>query len=311
MAPPYIGKIEYCYSNSTAMLLRSIGEQIDPSLIEVMTGMGIGAHMAQDSGALLFDCTEPDIGISRALRNLGFSFDEANSDNPEHAPFERLRELLQHGPVVLGPLEFAKLIYNPAHVGSADSDHYVLAYDADDTYVYVHDPWGFPCARIPYTDLEKAWRAEAISYKRDYFRYWSNPKRIEQPNNDELYARAIAVCKEVYTTDQEIIERAGKLVGSEAIRKMADEIRKQPLSSWQVSFFVKFSLPLSAKRSLDYAEFFKGRSDILSAIKGQQALLFGLAGTQAVANEGARLADSLDQLAVLEEEFRNELFNIT
>jgi len=41
MISPYLGKIEYCYSNSTAMLLRSIGERIDPSLIEVMTGMGI------------------------------------------------------------------------------------------------------------------------------------------------------------------------------------------------------------------------------------------------------------------------------
>lgn len=310
MIPPYIGKAEYCYSNSAAMLLSFIGEQIDPSLFEVMTGMGIGAQMAMGSGALLFDCTEPDLGISRALRNMGFSFDEANSEAPDHAPFERLRQLLQHGPVVLGPLEFAKLVYNPAHIDAADSDHYVLAYAMDDSYVYVHDPWGFPCARISHIDLEKAWRAEAISYKRGYFRHWSNPKRIEKPSNNELYARGVATCREVYTTDQATIKKAGNLVGSEAIKTMASEIRKQPLSTWQITFFVQFSLPLSAKRSLDYAAFFKAKNNKLSTIKYDQAMLFGIAGTQTVANDWSELADTLDQLTVYEDKFREQLLSI-
>jgi hypothetical protein len=286
------------------VLLRSIGEQASSSLIEVMTGMGIGAWMEKDSGALFFDCTEPDIGISRALKKLGFSFDEDNSEDPTHAPFDRLYELLQKGPVVLGPLEFAKLVYNPAHVGSTDSDHYILAYDLDETYVYVHDPWGFPCARIAYPDLEKAWRAEAIAYKRGYFRQWSNPQRIERPNDNELYDRAIATCQEVYTTEQSRIEQDGKLVGSEAIRTYANEVRSRAPSSWQVSFLAKFSLPLSAKRSLDYAEFFKSHNKELSKIKYEQATLFGIAGTQTVAEEWSKLADSLDQLADKEDRFK-------
>jgi hypothetical protein len=307
MIPAYIGKIEYCYSNSAAMLLRSIDEQINPSLIEVMTGMGIGTHMGKSSGALLFDCTEPDIGISRALKNLGFSFDEASSDDPTHALFERLQELLQKGPVMLGPLEFAKLVYNPAHVGSTDSDHYILAYDIDGTYVYIHDPWGFPCARITYADLEKAWRAEAISYKRGHFRHWSNPKRMEQPNNNELYSRAIATCKEVYTVDQATIEKAGKLVGSEAIKTLADEVRKEPPSSWQISFLARFSLPLSAKRSLDFAAFFKEYNRELSEMKYEQAALFGTAGAQTVASEWSGFAETLNKLADKEDAFRNAL----
>ncbi|HEY1835196.1 MAG TPA: hypothetical protein VGG13_00010 [Candidatus Saccharimonadales bacterium] len=207
MEVPYIGKAEYCYSNSTAMLLRSIGESVDPALIEVLTGMGIGEHLY--SGQLLFDCTEPDIGISRTLTVLGFSFDEVSSEDPTQAPFDRLRTLLRQGTVVLGPLEFAKLVYNPAH-GSGDSDHYVLAYDMDDEYVYVHDPWGFPCARITHSQLELAWRAEAVSYKRGYFRYWSNPKRIENPTNNVIYQRAIETYKNVYEVDQKAIKEGGK-----------------------------------------------------------------------------------------------------
>lgn len=308
MIPPYIGKIEYCYSNSAAMLLRSIGEKIDPSLIEVLTGMGIGAHMGK-SGDLFFDCSEPDIGSSRALTTLGFSFDEANSDDPSHAPFNRLHELLQKGPVVLGPLEFAKLVYNPAHVGSSDSDHYILAYDMDDAYVYVHDPWGFPCARIAHSDLEAAWRAEAIEYKRGYFRHWSNPKRIEEPSDDAIYQRALETYRNIYEMDEKTIERSGKAVGSTAIKTLADKIKLDGLSTGQVGFLAKFSLPLSAKRALDYAAFFKGRDEQLAAIKYDQAALFGLAETQTVVSDWASLAETLNQLADKEEGFRHSLLH--
>jgi len=37
---PYIGNGPYCYANATAMLLASIGENVPPSQIEVLTGQG-------------------------------------------------------------------------------------------------------------------------------------------------------------------------------------------------------------------------------------------------------------------------------
>ncbi len=309
MITSYIGKSEYCYSNSTAMLLRSIGEQIDPSLIEVLTGMGIGAFLEKDTDLLFFDCSAPDLGISRALTTLGFSFDEMSSDDPEQTPFERLRTLLQAGPVVLGPLEFAKLTYNPAHADAGDSDHYVLAYDMDDNYVYVHDPWGFPCVRVTQNDLENAWRAEAIAYKRGHFRHWSKPKRIEQPSDDSIYQRALDTYREVYDRDQKVIEDAGNKVGSAAIRTMADRAKSGTLSAEQISFLVEFSLPLSAKRALDHAAFFKDRNERLSAIKYEQAALFGIAGTQAVAGDRVGLAATINHLADKENEAHNLLMD--
>lgn len=39
----YYGNGAYCYANSASMLLSTIGEEISPSLIEVLTGFSLGA----------------------------------------------------------------------------------------------------------------------------------------------------------------------------------------------------------------------------------------------------------------------------
>jgi hypothetical protein len=69
-------------------------------------------------------------------------------------------------------------------------------------------------------------------------------------------------------------------------------------------------LPLSAKRSLDYAAFFKGLQNNLATIKYKQATLFGIAGAQTTASDWVGFANSLDQLAILEDEFREQLLSI-
>lgn len=45
----YIGKAEYCYSNSAAMLLASISENIKPETIEVSAGTGLGAFLVKNA----------------------------------------------------------------------------------------------------------------------------------------------------------------------------------------------------------------------------------------------------------------------
>jgi hypothetical protein len=215
MTVPYIGKAEYCYSNSTAMLLASAGEQVAPSRVEVLTGMGIGAFIAKGSNSLLFDCFEPDKGISRALTALGFGFDEINSDDPDDDPFGRLEEALKHGPVILGPLDFGLLVYNLHHEGASGSDHYVLAYDMDESKVYLHDPWGFPCVSITHADLKEAWKAEAVGYKRGNYRHWSNPNRIETSTEDEVFERALVTYRDVYGTSQSAMKAGGFTTGPE------------------------------------------------------------------------------------------------
>jgi NAD(P)-dependent dehydrogenase (short-subunit alcohol dehydrogenase family) len=72
-SPPYVGNSHYCFANATAMLLASIGEHVSPSLIEALSGVGLGASWSDELGLIFFDASPPDVGISRALDLLGFS----------------------------------------------------------------------------------------------------------------------------------------------------------------------------------------------------------------------------------------------
>ncbi|MGN7354046.1 hypothetical protein ACTHPJ_22135 [Paenibacillus amylolyticus] len=44
----YIGNGAYCYANSASMLLSSVGEKIDPGLLETIGGFSLGAFRTQE-----------------------------------------------------------------------------------------------------------------------------------------------------------------------------------------------------------------------------------------------------------------------
>ena len=50
----YIGNGHYCYANVTAMLLDAVGERVKPETIEVLSGVGVGAHSHTSLRADLF-----------------------------------------------------------------------------------------------------------------------------------------------------------------------------------------------------------------------------------------------------------------
>jgi hypothetical protein len=76
----------------------------------------------------------------------------------------RLREAVQQGPVLIGPLSMGYLTYNPNHPYLLGADHYVmvLSMDEDQVQVQVHDPKGYPSAALPVEYLLKAWRADGM-----------------------------------------------------------------------------------------------------------------------------------------------------
>lgn len=49
----YIGNGHYCYSNSAAMFLSSIGENVSPQLVEILTGVGLGAMIENEKTFIL------------------------------------------------------------------------------------------------------------------------------------------------------------------------------------------------------------------------------------------------------------------
>ena len=126
---PYVGNGAYCYANSTSMLLASIGEDISPSLIEVLSGVGLSATI-EKSGYLFLNNQrlEPDLGIISALEILGFESEVHFSENKEYLPLEQLQKALSEQAVILGPLDMGYLAYNPNHPYMHGSYYFVLAY---------------------------------------------------------------------------------------------------------------------------------------------------------------------------------------
>lgn len=142
----YIGNGAYCYANSASMLLATIGEDISPSLIEVLTGFALGAAIDSKHGLLFFDnyASSPDQGINHAFKLLGFHVEEKVCRDSDAMPLHELKEDLSRAPVMLGPFDMGYLTYNPNHHYFGGSDHYGLALDFNEHEILLHDPAGFP-----------------------------------------------------------------------------------------------------------------------------------------------------------------------
>lgn len=301
----YIGKAEYCYANSTAMLLASIGENISPNKIEVLSGIGLGAFLDENSNSLFFSnlCAEPDEGVSRALNILGFSYLEKNSEDPNNPPFGELKKVLVSGPAILGPLDLGLLVYNPSSTGAIGADHFVLAHAIDDERVYLNDPYGFPQVSLTLEQLKEAWRADKISYKRGYYRFWTKPKRDKSPTEKEIYESAMQSFVKIYQASREKAKNDKRLIGAEAILFDASRIRQKIATPDEIGFLTGFMLPMSASRALDYAEFFDAHDSKLAELKRTQAALFGKAQVLAVGKDWENLYTTMTELAKIEDLF--------
>jgi hypothetical protein len=290
----YYGNVPYCYANSVAMVLSGRDIRVSPGLIEVLTGVGLGA-VRTDNGLTFFSTTPANVpgGLDTALDILGFAFTSvAGPDDADAADI--LRRELATGPVILGPLDMGYLTYLPGHDMFAGSDHYVVAHAIDDTRVYLHCPQGFPATTLSFADLTAAWRAERIGYRGGPYQRWLNPRRVAEPTAEQIYDRALAHFAAAYRAQPDL----GGVVGPKAIRQLADDVRAGSIPQGLVGFLAFFALPLGARRAGDYARFFAGGGDTrLSAAKLEQAQLFGDAVQATHARDWARLADTLARLA--------------
>ncbi|WP_028612475.1 hypothetical protein [Paenibacillus harenae] len=303
----YIGNGAYCYANSTSMLLASIGENISPSKIEVLTGVGLGAIWVDHLPYFSSWAGMPDKGISEALRILGFEFKEKYSQDGDELPFQQLEQDLRKAPVILGPLDMGYLQYNPDYKNLFGVDHYVLAYDMDDEYIHVHDPAGFPFVSLSHALFERAWKAENVFYRTNGYRYWSSPLRTAFPTEEEIYHRASTFFKSIYKESQEYAEKENKLYGKEAIVALADKINDGNAAPHFIGHLSYFVFSVGSKRSGDFADFFLPFNKKLSDLKRRQAHLFGKCQFNMVKNNFQIVSDTLMELASVENEFYEEL----
>lgn len=291
------------------MLLASIGEDVPPSTIEVLTGVGLSASLKREVGSLYFNnqALLPDLGISKALEILGFEYKTNVSNSKDDFPIKQLASDLEVMPAVLGPVDMGYLSYNPRHQYLKGADHFVLAYRITAEEIYLHDPAGFPFVSLSIEDLRKAWRAEGIGYKKGYYRYVTSVERVENPTKVDIYDAAISYFRSLYEEGEKSTTRDFWFVGKEAILQVAQKVAEEGLTEDEVGHFIYFALPLGARRALDYASFFDYRDRELAAIKRQQAQLLGESHTRTAAKDWRNLEENFKLLADAEEEFRNSL----
>jgi hypothetical protein len=291
------------------MLLSTIGEQLTPQEMEAYTGVGLGAFWLPKEKLLFFSSISnpPDLGITRALRLLGFSFEEKMTNDSGKPPLEQLRSDLASSAAVLGPLDMGYLAHNPLHKRMMGADHFVLAYRFEKDGVLIHDPEGFPSVLLPFRQLELAWRADSIPYRRGHYRYWTHPRRTRRPSGDELYDSTLRSFKEVYSEAETLAAKQNLTIDAEAITTLSKHVKHDKVSPAERGFMVFFSFKLGARRALDFASFFGSKNPELARMKEKQAELFGALQTFAVQKKWTKVADSLEQLAQVETEFRDVL----
>lgn len=302
----YIGNGHYCYSNSTAMFLSSIGENVSPQLVEILTGVGLGAMIEYEKN-LYFSMRDPDDGINYALNILGFTAEEHQQASDLDDPFPLLKQQIKQNPVILGPLDMGELTYHPNHKNLNGSDHYVLGYQMDNENIYVQDPAGFPFVPLSPDQFKKAWMAERIPYRKGINKYWSTAKKVVTLDNNEIYERAIDYFKRTYRKFEKV--DIG-LIGREAICFYADQLLNAPITADTIRHTTFFLFQLSARRANDYAMYFKDRHSHLSVLKTEQAKVFGICHSMSVNKDWKGISEKLMKLADLEDNFRLELLKV-
>lgn len=308
----YIGNGHYCWANAAAMLLKSAEASIEPRVIEVLSGVGLGAFWL-DGPRLLFLsgwASPPDIGVSRALELLGFGVQEAAETDGATLSLNALARLLEtslaQGPVMLGPLDMGELAYRPDAHAVIGADHYVLALSIEGDEVLVHDPAGYPCVPIALNALERAWRADRISYHRGSYRRWQAPVRVANPAPAQVLETAMLSFVDAYKAAR-VGKSPGVMIGPEAIEKAASTIRQRELPETGLRHLERFVLTLGVRRALDYEWYLRRSYPDLARVKHQQALSLGRAHAASVSRDGDRLAEELGRVAEFEHQFEVSL----
>lgn len=305
MSVNYIGNGAYCYANSTAMLLTAAGAEYDPGTIESLTTVGIGAILFPTPAGPIpyFSGYLPDLGVSLALRTLGYEFDyqygNAEEDPDGQAAYARLRDLLQYGPVAVGPVDMGLLLYAPGHEHGVGVDHFIVVYDADDKDVSLHDPGGYPYVKMAVEAFLSAWRAERTEYGEAYS-MWGNLRRVRQPSPEALFRTTDEQLRERMSRQQE--EPSEHPTGAAAIRQLAEQVR-DGVPDYLHGHLVWFALPLGARRATDFARFCQPYDPERAAIKLEQARQFGAAHSAVMRKDHGGVVRALESVADCEERF--------
>ena len=301
----YFGDVSLCYSYSLAMALDAYGYDFKAEFLEAIMVMGNGASIVKEDEQhplVFFDNGMPDLSISHSLKILGFDYEDFYVKDGAEVDLEeikaKLESFLSNGPVVLGPLDMGHLTYNPNHTILHGVDHFVSVYAVDGQYLYLHDPAGFACMKVAFSDIIEAWKAEAIDYKRGAYSMWGNFKKIKSPSQTQIYQETARIMKDRYLDRQ-----------SNVLESYAKAVAEHGLNTEQKQLHQYFSFKLAAVRNLYLSQFLKGHDPKGARFKEELATLFGQAHLSCLKEDYQELSRLLYQIAEVDGRFRDLYVN--
>ena len=259
----YFGDVSLCYSYSLAMALDAYGYDFKAEFLEAIMVMGNGASIVKEDEQhplVFFDNGMPDLSITHSLKILGFDYEDFYLKDGVEVDLEeikgKLESFLSNGPVVLGPLDMGHLTYNPNHTILYGVDHFITVYAVDGQYFYLHDPAGFACMKVAFTDIIEAWKADAIDYKRGAYSMWGNFRKVKSPSQTQIYQETARIMKNRYLNGQ-----------SGVLECYAKAVAENGLNTEQKQLHQYFSFKLAAVRNLYLSEFLKDHDSEGSRLK--------------------------------------------
>jgi hypothetical protein len=299
---PYTGSGAYCYANSLHMALRGAlmptADLPDPATLECLTTMPFGSMvLVTETDTMYFPnnpCTEPDAGLSLAIRHLGWACDEHHGGTSAEALIV-LRKALAYGPVLVGPVDMGYLSYMPDAESCRGSDHFIVVIAMDDERVRVHDPQGYPCATLPIDHFIRAGQAESISYGRKLVMR-SNFHQADNLTRTQVIKRALPAIRDGLRAKLEGPEVFG---GTAALTYLINDLHS---TSPQMGELVAvFSFQLGARRSLDAAGLLHeaGLNHAADLMSGK-AMLYGEAQYPAAQRNWSAAAAVIEQMLPIE-----------
>ena len=305
----YKGNGAYCYANSASMLLSSASIEIPPAMLEVLSGVGLGAFLSDDGMFMLSNLeATPETGISKSLEILGISCFTPQDGNMASDPIQQMRDMLKESPVMVGPLDMGYLENNPAHIYARGFDHFVLAYDIGEKEILFHDPDGFPCASLSLDAFYNAWKSEGIKWPHTPFNFWTCPERNSNPSQEEIHKKALSYFRSIYSSSEDASRHLGWKINGEAIDTVVRDLSDGKITKKGLGRMENFIFEVGSRRALDYADFFSRNGDYeLSEIKSKQASILGKCHSLAVKGDWKMVCGRLQELSHLEEDFKSSL----
>jgi len=300
----YTGSGPYCYANSFAMMFGA--DSPSTAAIEVAIGGPFGMQLV--GGTLpFFDPYgwDPEKGFEDALSALGWTSIVTQGGDAEEA-LARLKEALAAGPVWIGPVEMGHLRHQPRMRGPIEADHYVVALEIDDESILMHDPQGYPYARLPLADFMAAWSAKTLIYGKPYTMR-TDFRRIAEVTEVDMIKASIPSAIRWLSMDGKHdmpMGSTGNAAAAEALAQLIERGCGDDLRGHMIHFAVR----TGARRATDAATCLERAGYAEAArIAGRQARLIGSLQYPLVAGKDGEAAASLRELAPTYDKLRASL----